>query len=75
METVVSSKGQVVLPAGLRERDRIAPGQKFDLERVEEGQYLLKRRAGQDNTGLVDWLLSCPEKDWFEPLPSESTIV
>ena len=73
METVVSSKGQVVLPARLRERDRVRAGQKFDIERVDAGHYLLKRRPLPDNDGLVDWLLACPEKDWFVPLSSEST--
>ncbi|MDQ3621766.1 MAG: AbrB/MazE/SpoVT family DNA-binding domain-containing protein [Verrucomicrobiota bacterium] len=73
MQTIVSSKGQVVLPAALRERDRIAAGQKFDIERLEAGQYLLKRQLIPDNDGLVDWLLACPEKDWFQPVASEST--
>ncbi len=62
-----------MLPAVLRERDRIAAGQKFDIERLEAGEYLLKRRPVPDNEGLVDWLLACPEKDWFQPLPSEAT--
>ena len=26
------------------------------------------------NQGLVDALLACPEKDWFEAIPSESTL-
>jgi AbrB family looped-hinge helix DNA binding protein len=73
METAISSKGQVVLPASLRERDRLMPGQKFDIERLDSGQYLLKRRPVPANEGLVDWLLACPEKNWFVPLPSEST--
>lgn len=73
MQTIVSSKGQVVLPARLREQDRVAAGQKFNIERVDAGQYLLKRQAVPDNHGLVDWLLACPAKDWFQPLPSEST--
>ncbi len=73
MTTTVSSKGQVVLPAELRERDRIAAGQQFDIERLEAGQYLLKRRPVADNHGVVDWLLACPEKDWFQPVASEST--
>jgi AbrB family looped-hinge helix DNA binding protein len=72
MKTVVSSKGQIVLPAELRVRDRISPGQEFDVERVEEGRYLLTRRASR-NEGLVDWLLACPDKDWFVAIPSEST--
>jgi AbrB family looped-hinge helix DNA binding protein len=73
MHTVISSKGQVVIPASLRERDRITPGQKFDIERLDAGEYLLKRRPAPDNRGLVDWLLACPVKGWFQPVPSEST--
>ena len=73
MKTKVSSKGQVVLPAELREQDHILPGQQFQVERLEAGQYLLKREPVGDSTGVVDWLLSCPSSDWFQPLPSEST--
>ena len=73
MDTVISSKGQVVLPAALRERDRVLAGQKFDIERLDAGKYLLKHRPVPDNEGLVDWLLACPEKDWFQPVASEST--
>lgn len=62
-----------MLPATLRERDRIAAGQKFDIERIEAGEYLLKRQPVPDNEGVVEWLLACPAKDWFQPVPSEST--
>ncbi len=72
VKTVISSKGQIVLPAELRERDRIVSGQQFEVERLEEGRYLLTRQP-QHNAGLVDWLLACPEKDWFVPIESEST--
>lgn len=73
MKTTVSSKGQVVLPAELRDRDRIEPGQQFSIERLEPGEYLLKKLTTPGKSGLADWLLNCPEKDWFQPLPSEST--
>lgn len=73
MNTVVSTKGQIVLPADLRERDHILPGQRFEIERLEAGQYLLKKTSEPNNQGLVEWLLSCPEKGWFEPIRSEST--
>jgi AbrB family looped-hinge helix DNA binding protein len=73
MTSTISSKGQLVLPASLRERDGIAAGQQFDIERVGTGEYLLKRRAPQSNEGLVDWLLACPHKGWFQPIESEST--
>lgn len=57
-----------MLPAELRAQDRIEPGQQFDVERVEAGQYLLKKVPPQSGDMLA-WLLACPEKDWFEPLP------
>jgi AbrB family looped-hinge helix DNA binding protein len=73
MKTVVSSKGQIVLPVGLRQRDRILPGHEFEIERLEAGQYLLKKQPTPDNEGVVEWLLACPVKGWFEPISSEST--
>ncbi len=73
MKTVVSSKGQVVLPAEFRQRDRILPGQRFDVERLDEGRYLLTKSGAADNDGLVDWLLACPDKGWFVQIESEST--
>lgn len=73
MKTTVSSKGQIVLPAELRRRDVIEPGQEFDVERLDAGEYRLVRRAGPSNEGVVDWLLACPEADFFLPVESEST--
>jgi AbrB family looped-hinge helix DNA binding protein len=73
MTTRVSSKGQIVLPAEIRVRDRIEPGQQFDIERIDRGEYRLVRREAPPNEGLVDWLLSCPEKGFFTPIESEST--
>ena len=71
--STISSKGQIVLPATLRERDGIAAGQQFEIERLGAGEYLLKRRLPESNAGLVEWLLSCPHKGWFQPIESEST--
>jgi AbrB family looped-hinge helix DNA binding protein len=73
MKTTVSTKGQIVLPAELRTQDRIGPGEQFDVERLGAGQYLLKKLPTPDQTGVLDWLLACPEKDWFRPIPSELT--
>jgi len=73
MKTTVSSKGQIVLPAELREQDQIEPGQEFEVERLDRGDYRLVRRPAHSNEGLVDWLLACPEKDFFVPIESEST--
>jgi bifunctional DNA-binding transcriptional regulator/antitoxin component of YhaV-PrlF toxin-antitoxin module len=73
MKTRMSSKGQIVLPAELRKVDGIEIGQEFDIERLDRGEYRLLIREPPPNEGAVDWLLSCPEKDFFVPIASEST--
>lgn len=73
MKTTVSSKGQIVLPAELRQLDRVEPGQEFDIERLGRGEYRLVRRKVRANQGVVDWLLACPEPGFFVPVESEST--
>ena len=73
MRTTVSSKGQIVLPAEFRRQDGIEPGQELEVERHGAGVYLLTAREPPKNQGLVDLLLSCPVKDWYVPLPSESS--
>jgi hypothetical protein len=73
MKTILSTKGQIVLPAEFRQLDGIEPGQEFEVERVACGDYRLLRCQKRGNEGLVDWLLACPEKGFFVPIPSEST--
>jgi AbrB family looped-hinge helix DNA binding protein len=73
MKTTVSTKGQIVLPAEIREQDGIEAGQVFEVERIDCGEYRLVRRKRRANEGLVDWLLACPVKDFFVPIESEST--
>jgi AbrB family looped-hinge helix DNA binding protein len=73
MKTTISSKGQIVLPAELREQDGIEPGEEFTVERLDRGDYRLVRRAPPPNEGVIDWLLACPEKGYFVPIESEST--
>jgi len=73
MKTTVSSKGQIVLPAEFRQLDRVEPGQEFDVERLDRGDYRLVRRSVPQNEGAIDWLLACPQKDFFVPIDSEST--
>jgi bifunctional DNA-binding transcriptional regulator/antitoxin component of YhaV-PrlF toxin-antitoxin module len=72
MKTTISSKGQIVLPVEFRQMDRIQPGQEFDVERLERGDYRLRRTAPRTE-GAIEWLLACPHKDFFVPIESEST--
>jgi AbrB family looped-hinge helix DNA binding protein len=73
VKTIVSSKGQIVLPAELRHQDQIEPGQEFDVERLDRGDYRLVRRQTAPNEGAMAWLNACPEKGFFVPIDSEST--
>ncbi len=62
-----------MLPAEIRRRDKVEPGQEFEVERLDRGDYRLVRRGARPNQGLVDWLLECPDKGYFVPIESEST--
>jgi len=73
VKTTVSSKGQIVIPAELRQQDGNEAGQEFDIERLDRKEYLLQRRSLSVNEGAVRWLLDCPAEDWFVPIESEST--
>ena len=73
MRTTISTKGQIVLPAELRAADGIKPGEAFEIERVRPDQYRLTRIKPPPNEGVVEWLRSCPEHDWFVEIESEST--
>lgn len=73
MKTTISTKGQIVLPAEFRQRDGIEAGQAFEVERIDRGEYLLKRRTRRRNEGLVKLLLTCPVKGWFKPLDRTET--
>jgi len=63
----------MVLPAESRRMDRVESGQEFDVERLDRGDYRFVRRAAPQNEGAIDWLLACPQKDFFVPIDSEST--
>jgi AbrB family looped-hinge helix DNA binding protein len=73
MKTTVSTKGQIILPAEIRQRDGIESGQEFEVERIDRGEYRLKRKERRRNEGLVKLLLACPVKGWFKPMDRKET--
>ena len=73
MKTTVSTKGQIILPAEIRQQDGIEPGQEFEVERIDCGEYRLKRKERRRNEGLVRMLLACPVKGWFKPMDRTET--
>jgi AbrB family looped-hinge helix DNA binding protein len=70
MTTKISNKGNVTLPARIRKQDGIKPGQEFEVRQIGRGDYLLSRWYGARNEGIIDWLLSCPERSYFVPIES-----
>ncbi|MEM7600428.1 MAG: AbrB/MazE/SpoVT family DNA-binding domain-containing protein [Verrucomicrobiota bacterium] len=60
MTTVSSQKGQVVLPADIREQLNLQPGDDFEVFVDGEDTIHLKRISKRPNEGLVDLLLSAP---------------
>lgn len=70
----ITRRGTVTLPAKLREHLGIKVGDQFEVERIDRGEYLLRRKTASRNEGLVNLLLACPAKGWFKPLDrAEST--
>ena len=60
MTTVLSKKGQIVLPSAVREQLHLEPGQDFEVMIDDEDTILLRRISRRPNEGLVDHLLACP---------------
>ena len=60
MTTVLSQKGQIVLPSAVREQMHLEPGQDFEIFIDDEDTITLRRITRPPNRGLVDHLLACP---------------
>jgi AbrB family looped-hinge helix DNA binding protein len=59
METTLSSKGQIILPAELRKKGRFLAGDKFKV-REKNGSIILQPVRKLRNAGLLKLLRSCP---------------
>lgn len=60
MTTVLSKKGQIVLPSAVRERLRLEPGQDFEVFVDDDDTIVLRRVSRKPNEGLIDLLQACP---------------
>lgn len=76
MTTILSQKGQIVLPGAVREQLHLRAGDDFEVTIEDEDTITLRRINQPANRGLVDLLLACPasfeiparEKDDSKPL-------
>lgn len=60
MTTVLSQKGQIVLPSAVRQQMHLEPGQDFEVIIDDEDTILLRRVSRPPNHGLIDLLQTCP---------------
>jgi AbrB family looped-hinge helix DNA binding protein len=64
MTSVIDTKSRIVIPAEIRERLALAPGDKVDLQ--TDGEILTVAKVEHSgNRGLVRLLLACPVKDFM----------
>ena len=75
MTTVLSQKGQIVLPSAVREQMHLEPGQDFEVFIDDEDTITLRRINRPPNHGLVDHLLACPYPFEVPPRAKDSTKV
>jgi AbrB family looped-hinge helix DNA binding protein len=60
MTTVLSKKGQIVLPAEVRAQLGLAAGDDFEVLVEDDQTIVLRRISTPPNKGLVDLLSACP---------------
>jgi AbrB family looped-hinge helix DNA binding protein len=60
MTTVLSKKGQLVLPAEVRKQLGLSAGDDFEVTIEDEQTIVLRRLTSPPNKGLVDILAACP---------------
>ena len=60
MTTVLSQKGQIVLPGAVRQKMHLHAGDDFEVSVEDEDTITLRRISQPANRGLVDLLLACP---------------
>lgn len=73
MTTVLSQKGQIVLPSAVREQLHLEPGQDFEVFVADEDTITLRRINRPPNRGLVDHLLACPHPFEISQRSKDST--
>jgi AbrB family looped-hinge helix DNA binding protein len=64
MTTILSTKGQIVIPGEIRERKGLRPGDELEIEEDRDAIVIRKKRR---NEGLIAHLRACPVKSFKAP--------
>jgi AbrB family looped-hinge helix DNA binding protein len=59
----MSSKGQIVIPASIRERQNLRPGDELLIEERDD-EVVLKKTRRPRKKSLLQWMLDCPVNDF-----------
>jgi len=73
MTTVLSQKGQIVLPGSVRRQLQLEPGDDFEVSVEDDDTITLRRVTLPANRGLVDLLLACPSPFEISPRDTRDT--
>jgi AbrB family looped-hinge helix DNA binding protein len=73
MTTVLSQKGQIVLPIPVRQQLHLEPGDDFEVAVEDDDTITLRRISHPANCGLVDLLLACPGAFEVPPRDKDDT--
>jgi AbrB family looped-hinge helix DNA binding protein len=63
MTTTLSSKGQVVIPAAIRQRQKLRPGDELLIEERDD-EVVLKKTRRHRKKSLLRWMQDCPVRDF-----------
>jgi AbrB family looped-hinge helix DNA binding protein len=73
MTTILSPKGQIVLPASVRHQLKLSAGDDFEVAIEDEDTITLRRVSHPANQGLVNLLLACPASLEIPPRDTDDT--
>ena len=75
MTTVLSQKGQVVLPGPVLAKMHLHAGDDFEVSIEDEDTITLRRITLPANRGLVDLLLACPATFEIPARDAKGTLI
>jgi AbrB family looped-hinge helix DNA binding protein len=73
MTTILSQKGQIVLPVPVRQKLHLEPGDDFEVAIEDEDTITLRRISQPANRGLVKLLVACPSSFEIPARDSDDT--